>query len=211
MEVLQRMDDSTVGIPKRDHHIRGLEDVRLCGNDFTAVVQEYNEGVSVLRGKYGKDTGTYSECVLLPSPFKRDCEKNWLSMEGTSNMVYDWHPLRIVDKGGDVMVTHSTPEWFQLLRGSAPGKVYKGEIWVLTHIVEYSKPRKYYHCFVKLEKDTYKPIAVSLPFVFKSPSIEYCVCFTMSSVGQIRFYVSFNDSDSSVVTSSVGDIEFVSI
>lgn len=211
MEVLQRMDDSTVGLPKRDHHIRGLEDVRLCGNDFTAVVQEYKEGVSVLRGKYGKDTGTYSECVLLPSPLNRDCEKNWLSMEGTSNMVYDWHPLRIVDKHGDVMVTHSTPEWFQLLRGSAPGKVYKGDLWILTHIVEYSKPRKYYHCFVKLEKDTYKPIAVSLPFVFKSPSIEYCVCFTMSSVGQIRFYVSFNDSDSSVVTSSVGDIEFVSI
>jgi hypothetical protein len=64
---------------------------------------------------------------------------------------------------------------------------------------------------VKLNKDTYKPIAVSLPFVFRSVGIEYCTSFTRTDKGDITFYVSFNDSDSSVVTCSDAALEFVSI
>ena len=211
MEVVQTMDDSTIGLPTRDHHIRGLEDVRVSGDEFTATVHNYAPSVSVMRGNYNKDRGTYSNCVVFPSPVRRDCEKNWLLMEGTTDMIYDWYPLRILDKEGVNKIVHPTPPFFSILRGSAPGKLYNGDIWVLTHIVEYSSPRKYYHCFVKLEKDTYKPKAVSIPFVFKSPSIEYCVSFTISPIGQIRFYVSFKDTNSSVVVSSEKDIEFVSI
>jgi hypothetical protein len=114
-----------------------------------------------------------------------------------------------MNKEGEVIATHTTPPYFFLLRGSAPGRMYKNEMWVLTHFVEYSTPRKYYHCFVKLDKDTYKPNAVSLPFVFKSAAIEYCISFTISQHGLIRFYVSFNDTDSSVVVASEGDVEFL--
>lgn len=211
MEIVHRMDESTIGLPTRDHHIRGLEDVRVCGNEFTATVHEYANPVSVMRGKYNKELGTYSDCVVFPSPHGKDCEKNWLLMEGTTHMIYDWFPLRILSKEGTLVASHTSPPWFFLLRGSAPGKLYKGEMWVLTHFVEYSTPRKYYHCFVKLDKDTYQPKAVSLPFVFKSPSIEYCVSFTISAIGQLRFYVSFQDTNSSVVIASESDITFVSI
>ena len=211
LEVVQTMDDTTVGIPTREHHIRGLEDVRVCGDEFTATVHNYAPHIRVMRGKYNKDKGSYSDCVVLESPFKKDCEKNWLLMEGTSNMIYDWCPLRILDKKGEIVATHKTPDWFCLLRGSASGRLYKNEIWVLTHLVEYSDPRKYYHCFVKLDKETFAPKAVSIPFVFKSPAVEYCTSFTISDAGQIRFYVSFKDTDSSMVVSSDSAIEFVSI
>lgn len=211
MEVVHRMDDSTVGLPKHPHGIRGLEDVRVSGGDFTATVYEYSPSVSVMRGTYNKDSGEYSSCRVFPSPYGKDCEKNWLLLEDTPNMVYDWHPLRILDRDGNTIATHETPPAFSLLRGSAPGRLYKGEMWVLTHFVEYSSPRKYYHCFVKLNKDTYKPIAISLPFVFKSPSIEYCISFTLSPIGQLRFYVSFQDTDSSVVPAMDTDIEYISI
>lgn len=211
MEVIHKMDESTVQLPTRDHHIRGLEDVRVSGDEFTATVHDYAENVSVMRGRYNTKLGTYSECVVHPSPHDRNCEKNWLLMEGTSNMIYDWYPLRVLDKDRKTVATHATPPYFFMLRGSAPGKIYKNEMWVLTHFVEYSTPRKYYHCFVKLNKDTYKPTAVSLPFVFKSAAIEYCVSFTVSNHGLIRFYVSFNDADSSVVTCSEEAIEFFSI
>ena len=211
MEVIHKMDESTIQLPTRDHHIRGLEDVRVCGDEFTATVHNYAPTVSVMRGRYNRNLGTYSACVVYPSPIGRDCEKNWLPMEGTSNMIYDWSPLRVLDKDGKVVATHTTPPYFFLLRGSAPGRLYKNELWVLTHFVEYSTPRKYYHCFVKLNKDTYKPIAVSLPFVFKSAAIEYCVSFSISQHGLLRFYVSFNDTDSSVVTCSEDAVEFVSI
>ncbi len=211
MEVVQTMDESTIALPTRDHHIRGLEDVRVSGDEFTATVHEYAPGVSVMRGNYNKDRGTYSNCVVFPSPVRRDCEKNWLLMEGTTDMIYDWCPLRVLDNKGGDKTSHPTPSWFSLLRGSAPGKIYKDQLWVLTHFVEYSSPRKYYHCFVKLDKDTYKPNAVSLPFVFRSPSIEYCVSFTISTAGQIRFYVSFKDTNSSVVVASTEALEFMSI
>jgi tetratricopeptide (TPR) repeat protein len=211
MEVLQEMDESSIGLPKRDHHIRGLEDVRVCGNEFTATVHDYDPNVRVMRGNYNKELGTYSECVVYPSPLGKPCEKNWLLMEGTSNMIYDWYPLRILDKSGKEVVQHATPPLFSILRGSASGVIHKNELWVLTHFVEYSTPRKYYHCLVKLNKDTYKPTAVSLPFVFRSPSIEYCTSFTVNPIGQLRFYVSFNDSDSSVMICPDSAVEFFSI
>jgi hypothetical protein len=210
-EVVHLMDESTINLPRRDHHIRGLEDVRVCGNEFTATVHNYDEHIRVMYGKYNQKTGTYSDCVVLPSPSNSQCEKNWLLIEGTTDMIYNWSPLQIVNNKGQVIKTHKTPAWFSLLRGSAPGKIYNGEMWVLTHFVEYSKPRKYYHCFVKLDPSTYAPKAVSLPFIFKSVGIEYCVSFTISPIGQIRFYASFNETDSSVVVSSERDIEFLNI
>ena len=210
-QVVHLMDDSTIGLPTRDHHICGLEDVRVCGNEFTATVHNYDEHIRVMYGKYNRRTGTYSDCVILPSPTNNSCEKNWLLIEGTSDMIYNWSPFQILNNKGNVIKTHKTPGWFSNLRGSAPPKLYKGELWVLTHFVEYSKPRKYYHCFVKLDSNTYAPKSVSLPFIFKSVGIEYCVSFTISPIGQIRFYVSFNDTDSSVVSCSDTAIEFFSI
>lgn len=211
MTVLTIMDDTSIGLPTRDHNIRGLEDVRVCGGDFTATVHNYDPNIRVMRGKYDKESGRYSDCVVLDSPLRKSCEKNWLLMEGTSDMIYDWCPLRILDYKGDTVVSHPTPAWFSLLRGSASGRLYKNEQWVLTHFVEYSSPRKYYHCFVKLDKDTFQPKAVSVPFVFRSPGIEYCTSFTLSSSGQIEFYVSFKDTESSIAVSSVDAIEFISI
>ena len=211
MEVIHRMDDSTVGLPTRDHRIRGLEDVRVSGGEFTATVHDYDPHIRVMRGTYDRENGIYSNCAVMPSPVNRDCEKNWLLMEGTTDMIYDWHPLRILAKDGSTTALHSTPPLFSVLRGSACGRLHKGELWVLAHFVEYTKPRKYYHCFVTLNKETYKPTAVSLPFVFKSAAIEYCTSFTISDIGQIRFYVSFNDSQSSVVTCTESTLTFVSI
>lgn len=210
-EIVHTMDESTVQLPTRDHHIRGLEDVRVCGNEFTATVHNYDQNVRVMYGKYNKHTGAYSDCTILPSPSNNTCEKNWLLLEGTSTMIYNWSPLQIVNNRGEVIKSHKTPDWFRLLRGSAPPKLYKNEWWVLTHFVEYSKPRKYYHCFVKLEKETYAPKAVSLPFVLKAADIEYCISCTISPIGQIRMYASFNEKDSSVVVSSEDAYEFVSI
>jgi glycosyltransferase involved in cell wall biosynthesis len=211
MEVIHTMDDSTIGLPTREHIVRGLEDVRVSGDEFTAVVHNYDQYIRVMRGIYDRKRGIYSNCEVLPSPAVRHCEKNWLLMEGSPHMIYEWHPLRIMRKDCSTEVVHVTPQFFTMLRGSASGRLHKGEMWVLTHFVEYTKPRKYYHCFVTLNKDTYKPIALSLPFVFKSAAIEYCTSFTISDIGQIKFYASFNDSNSSVVHAHTNALEFVSI
>lgn len=206
-EVIAIMDDTTVGIPKRDCHVRGLEDVRLYDGRFTATVAEYSERPMVLQGVYNYTMGTYDNCKLLPSPTGRDCEKNWLPFANTNDIIYDWHPFRVV---GDNPVTYDTPPMFSLFRGSAPPVKQNNTWWVLVHIVEYSKPRTYYHCFVQLD-EKYKPIRTSLPFVFRTPSIEYCVSFHFEDEDTIECFASFMDKDSSSVKISVSDITWMSI
>lgn len=201
-EVLCLMKDSSVDLPRRNAHVKGLEDIRLYDGKFTAVVQEYAEGVRVLQGTYNSVTGNYENCKVLESPTGRSCEKNWLTIPGTEDIIYDWYPFRVIGKNP---VEHNVPPMFHLFRGSAPPFKKGNEWWALVHMVEYSKPRVYYHCFVVLD-ESYKPIRVSLPFVFKSPGIEYCVCATEN-----MFYISTNDKDSAWIEYSDKDLHWMSI
>lgn len=209
---VQRMDDASVGLLKDpDARVRGLEDVRVTGTTFTATVAEYTPSVRVLYGTYNP-TGTYESCRILKSPKQRDCEKNWLSIPGTTKMIYDWHPLQIGEVKNDELVlqeSYATPPLFSLFRGSAPPVQVGTEWWVLVHFVEYSKPRKYYHTMVALDS-SYKPLRVSLPFVFASASIEYCVSFRLDSE-TVFFYTSFQDKDSSEVQAPMSSLEWISI
>lgn len=205
-EVIQKMNDASVGLPKRETHVRGLEDIRLYDRYFTATVQEYSEGVSILQGIYNTETGTYDECEVLKSPFNKPCEKNWLPVPGTSHMIYDWYPLRVF---ADNVVVHKTPPLFSMFRGSAPPIRVHNSWWVLVHFVEYSKPRSYYHCFVVLDDD-YKPLRVSIPFVFNSVSIEYCVSVRLRGE-ELVCYTSFMDKDPAEVTIGMSELQWASV
>lgn len=206
-DVLARMADSSVTLPRRECSVKGLEDIRLYGTDrFTATVQEYAEGVRVLDGRYLASEGRYADCRVLDSPTGRSCEKNWLPIGDTGDMIYDWRPFRVL---GPKACTHPTPPLFSLLRGSAPPVRCGTEWWALTHLVHYSKPRKYFHCMVALD-DAYVPRRVSLPFVFRSASIEYCVSMRVVGVS-VECYVSFQDCESSRATIPLSSFQWVSI
>jgi hypothetical protein len=205
-EVVCKMDDSSITLPRRLVKVRGLEDIRLVESRFTATVQEYAEGVRVLEGEYHPELGTYSNWKVLPSPKNRTCEKNWLAIPGENSYIYDWSPFQII---GERSVTHPTPPMFSLFRGSAPPVRVPGGWWVLVHMVEYSKPRAYTHCFVRLNTE-FQPTAISLPFVFQSSSIEYCVSTHLID-GGIECYVSRMDRDPAVVTIRREELEWVSI
>lgn len=190
-DVIAKMQDASISLPRRETHVKGLEDVRLYGsNRFTATVQEYTPGVSVLDGIYDVSNGTYTDCKILPSPNGQLCEKNWLPIGDTGSMIYGWAPFQVI---GNASVTVSVPPFFQLLRGSAPPFQRNGEWWTLVHFVDYTKPRRYYHCFVILSSD-FVPRRVSLPFVFQSVGVEYCIC--IQDVGDaVECYTSSNDSN----------------
>ena len=196
-EVLAKMDDSTVGLPsKTGCYVLGIEDLRLSGSVFTANTQEYTqdgEGPQMIRGTYNWKKQSYDNCEMMKSPEGRNCEKNWLAIPGTNNFIYDWRPLRVI---GDKNVVHQTPPIFSLFRGSTPPLMRDGEWWALVHLVEYSSPRKYYHCMVVMDK-TFKPVRISLPFVFKSASIEYCVSMIFTHNG-VECFISIQDKDSAV-------------
>jgi len=206
-EVLSKMNDASVTLPRREVSVKGLEDVRLFDEDkFIATVQEYAPGVQQMVGTYDVSSGTYQDVKLLPSPESRSCEKNWLPIPGTRSFLYDWHPFRVI---GDTAASYATPPFFSLLRGSAPPVQRNGEWWVLAHFVEYSKPRRYYHCFVTLDH-AFRPTRVSLPFVFKSAGVEYCISFRFVEAS-VECYVSFQDANPSRVTFPTADLEWMSI
>jgi len=222
-KVIRVMKDD-IGMVKYPTSVKGLEDVRLYEEDglhFTATsVYEYMEGrVCPLHGDYNKDTGEYENIVAVKSPFDRQCEKNWCAIPGTGMFVYDWYPLRIgsIHKSSfKVQFTLTTLPIFEMFRGSAPliPSLYAGANgqvgWLaLVHFVEYSMPRKYYHCFIELES-SYKPIRMSIPFVFQNASVEYCISFR--SIGDtLEMYVSFMDSNPKKVTVEWSALEWIPI
>jgi hypothetical protein len=221
-KVLTKMKDS-VSLTKYTTNVQGLEDVRLYNDDglhFTATsVREYMQDVvCTMHGDYNETTGDYENVYAVKSPFQRTCEKNWSAIPGSGMFVYDWYPLRIgsIHKNNfKVHFTMPTPHLFEMFRGSSPlipfQSTANGQMqWLaLVHLVEYSNPRKYYHCLVELESG-FKPTRISLPFVFKSPSIEYCISFR-SIIHSLEFYVSFFDSNPTKVTIPLTEFEWVTI
>ena len=205
---------------KHDCAVKGLEDVRLYRDGdihciATSVYEYDSTRVSQVHAKYNVDTGSYTDFRIIKSPFQRVCEKNWIPIPGTGMFIYDWYPLRIGSFHGDTFrtqIVHETPNLFRLFRGSAPPIMNanaNANGWIsLVHFVEYSTPRKYYNCLVELDS-AYKPKRVTLPFVFYSASVEYCLSFRKTD--DYIFYVSQMDANPSKVTIKESSFEWVNL
>jgi len=197
-QVISKMDASTVGIPTVPHNVRGLEDVRVSTDEtrkfvFTATVHDYEENaIRIMRGKYDL-SGKYSDCIVLPSPTDRQCEKNWLPIAGSDTMIYQWHPFTIVSRSGVIQKTIPTPFMFSLFRGSAPPIRVADKWWALVHFVDYEGPRRYYHVLVEMDLDM-KPVRITLPFVFLTAAIEYCLTIRYLE-SNLYFYAGINEAD----------------
>jgi tetratricopeptide (TPR) repeat protein len=201
--------------------VEGLEDLRLYTDpknnklSFTATSfkQFIQDKIAIVHGEYDLETKTYKNYQGIQSPTNSDCEKNWVNIPGTDDFIYSWNPLQIGKIRGDRILFHTkydTPPLFSLFRGSAP-PIDVNEKWLtLVHFVEYCQPRKYYHCFVELEKETYKVLRVSLPFVFNKIGIEYCISVRLIE-DYLEYFVSFTDTNPSIVQSKLSDLEWIEI
>ena len=176
------MDDSSTNLPKIEARVKGIEDVRIYRDSlgdmrFAATVAEYEPRHAMMRGKYDPDTGKYSDCIIMESPSGSYCEKNWLALSGTDDVIYHWFPLQVGKYRGsklDIHTRHPTPWFFRHLRGSgAPAKV-KNEWWALTHFVIGEHPRNYFSCVVVLDAASFRPKRISVPFLFHSTYVEFC-------------------------------------
>lgn len=188
-------------------NIRGLEDIRLFkGTDgslkYSATTREwsYDGNNRIVTGNYDMNAQTFKSNKCLKPPRKTDCEKNWICHG--DDIIYNWSPLEVgkADSDGQLTIhtTHKTPIFFERVRGSSSFIEYEDQLWAVTHSVVYSTPRKYYHNLVVLEKGTYKPLKMSLPFCFKDSKIEYCLGF-VEHEDDFIFTFSFNDDNSQFV------------
>ena len=196
--------DST---PLFESSIKGLEDMRVYKfNDkvyYTASnYYEYKQDtISIVHGEYG------SNPIAIDSPTNARCEKNWLHVKD-NEFIYNWHPLtigRIIDNKFIITKQIKTPPLFSLFRGSAITEM-DDYILALVHFCEYSMNRNYYHCFVKIDKDSYDVTEVSLPFIFKNVGIEYCL-----SMYKTDCFVTFNDSEPTRVNIDFSSIQWISL
>ena len=205
--------------PLFNSHIRGLEDVRVSVYKdklyFTAT--SYKEfiydKISIVHGEYDSANGEFVNYIGIESPFNHMCEKNWVCFPETNHYIYSWSPLRIgIIEGNkfNTKITYNTLPIFQHMRGSA-APVKFGDKWmVLVHFIEDSTPRKYYHCFVKLDK-AYSPESISLPFYFCENSIEFCVSCIKQDDNTIVCFTSLNDCDPRKVTIPLSNLEWLSV
>lgn len=217
-ECVRVMSTDSIVLPRNESaRVKGLEDVRVFRDDVLKCigtsVHEYDASrVSQVEATYDVETGSYVDLRVIKSPFGRSCEKNWIPIPGTGMVIYEWSPLRIGTIHGETLrlqISHETPPLFQLFRGSAP-PIATPSGWVaLVHFVEYSTPRKYYNCLVDLDSG-YKPRRVSLPFIFFSASVEYCISFRKVD-GSYMFFVSQMDSNPSKVMIRESAFEWMAV
>lgn len=218
-EVIAKMDDSGVKDLDLPSNVKGIEDVRLFTRNgdlrFLGCYYDVDINVRMLEGEYDLDLKAFRECRTIHSPLKRKYEKNWLSIPQTDLFIYDWHPLRIgkiVQGEMTFPIVVETPPLFELLRGSTPPRLCGKVLLTMVHMAEYSNPRKYYHLFVELDPKTYAPLRVSLPFVFKSVSIEYCISLRLIEDDKaIECYATHMDSNPCKVKIDLKDVEWMNI
>ena len=191
-------------------NIMGLEDIRLFSNGTTITYTATTKSATK-DGAHRIVYGTYanvlanSRVLEPPEGVQSACEKNWLQIPSASpspsdaTFVYTWSPLQIgtISEHNTcpfLHVTHTiqTPPLFQRLRGSANGFLHDDRIWCLTHLVKYGAPRQYYHLFVLLNKDTYRPEQVTLPFCFQTHGIEYCLSSSIEGDTIVFLYSSLD-------------------
>jgi len=218
-DIARKMDDCSVGVTRRPGaNIRGLEDVRVYtdangGLRFLATQREYSETSRILGGQYDPRLGSYRDCAVYEPPTPTECEKNWLPIEGTHDIIYSWFPLQVGQIKENALVvntTHPTPWFFRHLRGSAVPFRVDNELWALVHCVEYSSPRKYFHCMVVLDATTYKPLRLSLPFAFRKVGIEYCIGMRPLEHA-IEFVFSSWDDNPCITEISLSEFEWIQV
>lgn len=215
---LKQMRDDTVTLPRRKHHILGLEDVRVYRNAddvlrFVATSSEYSEKIRIVTGELDIDSGEYKNTAVIESPLDSGCEKNWIPVNGTHDIIYSWKPLRVGHLDGNTLkfdTVHETPNFFRHLRGSAVPIRVGNELWCLVHYVEYCMPRKYFHCIVVLDPETYKPKRISLPFVFRSSGIEYCLSMTQVKKN-VEFMFSSWDDNPCITQVPMSSLEWIHV
>ena len=202
---IKLFDNTIIDLPTHNSHQRGLEDVRIFTfqNElyYTATSTQYsiNGKYNIVVGKYDINALQYTQNKIILSPYNSECEKNWIPINHNDKkmlFIYKWYPLEIgelVNNMLNINIKHNTPAFFKHYRGSTGLCEYNNMLWCITHTAKYYTPRKYFHQFVVLEKDTYKPIKYSIPFYFNYYQIEYTLGFIIKN-NKANIIFSQNDS-----------------
>lgn len=180
-----------VGLYKYESNVHGLEDIRLFNYNkevyYLATQREYssNGKSRMSMGVYDLDEKMCRNGVVLEPPTDTYCEKNWIPIVKGEELyfVYSWSPIKIgmLDSSNKLKIVKEidVPAIFGNLKGSTTFVQHDGLLIGVVHYSIECEPRKYYHRMLKLNSDTFEPIAISSPFIFEKEGIEYSIGFTI--------------------------------
>lgn len=163
----------------------GIEDIRIfdVNNKLLFIGTTSNE-LNKLEISYGNYD--YLNCSMIPKQLTQNfantnCEKNWIFTKYNNEIciIYKWFPLTVCSldfQNIKIIQQFDMPLFFSHMRGSTCSFNYedKQELWFITHLVSYERPRHYYHCIVVLDYNL-KLLRYSAPFKFDNEAIEYCL------------------------------------
>jgi glycosyltransferase involved in cell wall biosynthesis len=207
---------------KRETHIKGLEDVRICEHNG----KMYGIGVSWEHGQHNHPSVVFfplqENCEineLFPISYCDNiCQKNWtlFSDNGDLCMVYSHHPLTILcvdPETGETNVKLQQYTGYDLrnTRGSAnPIRIPETQDWlVLTHEVVCKDTRKYYHRFLLYSSD-WKLKKISTPFYFRNFYVEFSLS-VMYDAGVVTIPYSTKDNTTEMMTLPYEDIHWLAL
>jgi hypothetical protein len=215
------MDESTIGFENKWSRCYGLEDIRLFVYRDTLYYLATNVNYthdsvnSMVMGEYDPIQRVYKNSHFLHSPYKRCMQKNWIPLVWEDDLwfIYRWFPLEIgkLDQTHTLVIHKTFPiqePAFRDIRGSS-GFVEYGEY--LVGIVHYSidgAPRKYFHRFVALDKDSLEPKMYSDDFYFRKIGVEFCLSLAIVK-GEYVCWISQMDRDPLMLKLNMEKINFV--
>ena len=187
----------------------GIEDIRLLAASSNHIHAIGQTGWCEMRyfDNIRLSSSSFS-CSALMSPYRREQEKNWVLFEDLVTkeikVVYEWFPFTIAKftslerNAVEIESKVTTNTLFKSLRGSSCGVYIKTqnqkEIWFLCHLVSYEERRYYYHVFVTIDAETYRPLRIGKPFTFQRNAVEYSLGFVYLLEKQ-QLIVGFSEMD----------------
>ena len=164
----------------------GLQDIKLhVYEDTVYFLASHNN--HYMTGEYGKDSSIL-QYKDLP------CEKNWVYIPNSLDIIYAWNPLQYGHIEGNQLVITGTkkyPRMFDMARGSTNGYAYEDEYWFVVHFID--NERNYYHSVIRMDQDM-NLVAYTLPFKFTKNPIEYCLGMIVKETEIILSYSSMEHS-----------------
>lgn len=197
-EVVENNEIMNLPNPDSNEMFQGIEDIRLYQFDkkikFVASTVNYSgcARCRIVCGDYviNKGNTCLSNAIVIEPPFPSFKEKNWIPFvpENDSSkeyFIYKWKPFmlgEVVNKKLKIVKKHDVKFPFQHeVRGSS-NIVYDNDKYVcVVHVsIENTLPKQYYHMFVLLDKNTYKPYMCSKVYHFDQIGVEFCLSMTIN-------------------------------
>jgi glycosyltransferase involved in cell wall biosynthesis len=173
---------------QRDSHIKGFEDIRICkvGDKIYGIAVSWEYGLhnhpSVVYFLLKKN----SDDRYIIDQFKairfneQNCQKNWTLFTENDRLytIYSHYPLIILELDKEfqtdekIVINKHNSYDLTRVRGSANPIQVNDERLVCVHEVIFKDTRKYYHRFLKYDKE-WNLISISQPFFFNRFYVEF--------------------------------------